>query len=372
MKEATKYILDESRIPRYWYNMLADLPSPPPPVLHPGTMKPVGPDDLAPLFPMSLIAQEVTTEREVEIPGPVREIYKQWRPTALFRARRLEKALENAGAHLLQVRGREPRRQPQAQHRGGAGVLQHRSRGEAHRNRDRRGTMGLRARVRRRALRHRSAGLHGARLLRPEAVPARTHGNLRRALRALALERDAVRPRRAGEGRETSGQPRHRDLGSGRSRREPRRHQVRAGLGVEPRAAAPDGDRAGGDRAVRARRRLPGRHSRLHRRRLQLRRHRLPVPGRATARRQEGAHRRHRARGVPEPDPRPLRLRFRRHRAPDPACQDAHAGLDLHAARLSRRGPALSRHGAAREPREGAGADRGARLSIRSGASRRG
>ena len=93
MKEATKHILDESRIPRYWYNVVADLPSPPPPVLHPGTMKPVGPDDLAPLFPMSLIEQEVTTEREVEIPGPVREVYKLWRPTALFRAHRLEKAL---------------------------------------------------------------------------------------------------------------------------------------------------------------------------------------------------------------------------------------------------------------------------------------
>ena len=94
MKDATKYLLDESRIPRAWYNILADLPSPPPPVLHPGTKKPVGPDDLAPLFPMSLIAQEVTTEREIEIPGPVREIYKQWRPTALHRARRLEQVLQ--------------------------------------------------------------------------------------------------------------------------------------------------------------------------------------------------------------------------------------------------------------------------------------
>ena len=372
MKEATKYILDESRIPRYWYNIMADLPSPPPPVLHPGTMKPVGPDDLAPLFPMSLIAQEVTTEREVEIPGPVREIYKQWRPTALFRARRLEKALGTPARIYYKYEGVSPA----GSHKPNTAVAQafynKRSRDQAHQHRDRRGTVGLRARVRRRALRHRSAGLHGARLLRPEAVPARAHGNLRCALRALALERDAVGPRDAGEGCEASGQPRHRDLGSGRGRREPRRHQVRAGLGVEPRAAAPDGDRAGGDRAIRARRRLPGRHNRLHRRRLQLRRHRFPVPGRATARRQEGAHRRHRARGVPEPHPRPLRLRFRRHRALDPACQDAHAGLDLHATWLSRRGPALSRHGAAREPREGAGADRGARLSTRSSASRRG
>ena len=108
MKETTKYILDESRIPRFWYNIMADLPSPPPPVLHPGTMKPVGPDDLAPLFPMSLIAQEVTTEREVEIPGPVREIYKQWRPTALFRARRLEKALGTPARIYYKYEGVSP------------------------------------------------------------------------------------------------------------------------------------------------------------------------------------------------------------------------------------------------------------------------
>jgi tryptophan synthase beta chain len=108
MKETIKYILDESRIPRFWYNIMADLPSPPPPVLHPGTMKPVGPDDLAPLFPMSLIAQEVTTEREVEIPGPVREIYKQWRPTALFRAHRLEKALDTPARIYYKYEGVSP------------------------------------------------------------------------------------------------------------------------------------------------------------------------------------------------------------------------------------------------------------------------
>jgi len=108
MKETIKYVLDESRIPRFWYNIMADLPSPPPPVLHPGTMKPVGPDDLAPLFPMSLIAQEVTTEREVEIPGPVREIYRQWRPTPLFRARRLEKALGTPARIYYKYEGVSP------------------------------------------------------------------------------------------------------------------------------------------------------------------------------------------------------------------------------------------------------------------------
>ena len=73
MADSIKFTLDESRIPTSWYNLVADLPSPPPVVLHPGTLKPVGPDDLAPLFPMALIAQEVATDRDIEIPGPVRE-----------------------------------------------------------------------------------------------------------------------------------------------------------------------------------------------------------------------------------------------------------------------------------------------------------
>src|SRR5574342_1378022 len=108
MSESVKYLLDESRIPRHWYNIMADLPSPPPPVLHPGTLKPVGPDDLAPLFPMSLIMQEVTTEREVEIPGPVRDIYRQWRPTPLYRARRLEAALDTPARIYYKYEGVSP------------------------------------------------------------------------------------------------------------------------------------------------------------------------------------------------------------------------------------------------------------------------
>ena len=108
MSDTTKYLLDETGIPKVWYNVMADLPSLPPPVLHPGTMKPVGPDDLAPLFPMSLIAQEVTTEREVEIPEPVREIYKLWRPTPLYRARRLEQALGTPARIYYKYEGVSP------------------------------------------------------------------------------------------------------------------------------------------------------------------------------------------------------------------------------------------------------------------------
>ncbi len=94
-----RFDLPQSAIPRRWYNIQADLPRPLPPVLHPGTHAPVGPADLAPLFPMELIKQEVSQERYVEIPDEVREIYKLWRPTPLIRARRLELAL-GTPAHI--------------------------------------------------------------------------------------------------------------------------------------------------------------------------------------------------------------------------------------------------------------------------------
>ncbi len=108
MGEQTKYLLDESRIPKRWYNIQADLPKPMAPVLHPGTMQPVGPDDLAPLFPMALIMQEVTTEREIDIPEPVREIYRLWRPAPLFRAHRLEKALGTPAKIFYKYEGVSP------------------------------------------------------------------------------------------------------------------------------------------------------------------------------------------------------------------------------------------------------------------------
>ncbi len=90
----TKYLLDESQLSEAWYNVQADLPTPMPPPLHPGTGQPIGPDDLAPLFPMELIKQEVSQERYIEIPQAVKDIYRLWRPTPLYRARGLEKALD--------------------------------------------------------------------------------------------------------------------------------------------------------------------------------------------------------------------------------------------------------------------------------------
>lgn len=103
-----QYNLPQDRIPRAWYNILPDLPQPLAPVLHPATHKPIGPEDLAPLFPMSLILQEVSAEHEIEIPDPVRQIYAQWRPSPLMRARRLEKALDTPARIYYKYEGVSP------------------------------------------------------------------------------------------------------------------------------------------------------------------------------------------------------------------------------------------------------------------------
>jgi tryptophan synthase beta chain len=108
MSDSTKYLLAEEQIPKSWYNLVADLPEPPAPVLHPGTGEPIGPDDLAPLFPMALIMQEVSGEREIEIPEPVRDIYRLWRPTPLYRARRLERALDTPARLFYKYEGVSP------------------------------------------------------------------------------------------------------------------------------------------------------------------------------------------------------------------------------------------------------------------------
>ena len=108
MTGRTKITLDESEIPRQWYNVIPDLPSPPPPPLHPGTLQPVGPEDLAPLFPMALIAQEVTADSYVPIPDEVLDVYRLWRPTPLYRARRLEKALNTPARIYYKYEGVSP------------------------------------------------------------------------------------------------------------------------------------------------------------------------------------------------------------------------------------------------------------------------
>jgi tryptophan synthase beta chain len=104
----TKFLLDETQLPRRWYNIRPDLPTAPQPVLHPGTGEPVGPDDLAPLFPMELIGQEVSEQPEIEIPEEVLEIYSLWRPTPLYRARRLEEAIGTHSRIFYKYEGVSP------------------------------------------------------------------------------------------------------------------------------------------------------------------------------------------------------------------------------------------------------------------------
>ena len=108
MSDTVKILLPETEMPKQWYNINADLPVPLAPVLHPVTHKPVGPDDLAPLFPMAVIEQEMSAERNIDIPDPVREVYRQWRPSPLFRARRLEKALNTPARIYYKYEGVSP------------------------------------------------------------------------------------------------------------------------------------------------------------------------------------------------------------------------------------------------------------------------
>ncbi len=108
MSDETKILLPESSIPTRWYNIAADLPEPPAPPLHPGTREPAGPADLAPLFPMALIEQEVSTEQYIEIPDAIRDVYKMWRPTPMVRARRLEEVLGTPARIYFKYEGTSP------------------------------------------------------------------------------------------------------------------------------------------------------------------------------------------------------------------------------------------------------------------------
>ncbi len=104
----SQYLLSQHDVPRRWYNVQPDLPAPLPPALHPATLKPMGPEDLAAMFPMELIRQEVSQERYIDIPDEVREVLQLWRPTPLMRAIRLERALETPAKIFFKYEGTSP------------------------------------------------------------------------------------------------------------------------------------------------------------------------------------------------------------------------------------------------------------------------
>ncbi|SVB58996.1 uncharacterized protein METZ01_LOCUS211850, partial [marine metagenome] len=108
MSDQNKILLEEREMPTQWYNILADLPVPMPPPLHPGTHEPATAEDFGPLFPMALIEQEMTGDRYVDIPGEVLDVYKLWRPTPLFRARRLERQLDTPAKIFYKYEGVSP------------------------------------------------------------------------------------------------------------------------------------------------------------------------------------------------------------------------------------------------------------------------
>ena len=307
-----RYVLPESELPTQWYNLVPDLPSPPPPPLHPGTLQPVGPDDLAPLFPMDLILQEVTTERYVDIPEEVQEVYKLWRPSPLHRAHRLEQALGTPAHIYYKYEGVSPAGShkpntavPQAFYNAKAGVRRLTTETGA-------GQWGT-------ALAF-ACSIYGIdcevwqvgasydqkpyRRLLMETYGATVHRSPSRLTQAgLVLRRRA------------SGLARHRDLRGGRGRGPGRRHPLRPGLGAQPRADAPDRHRRGGAQAVRDGGRDAGRHRRVHRWRVELRRPGLPVPAREAGRADLAGHPGGRAGGLPVADPGRVPLRLRRHGA---------------------------------------------------------
>ena len=106
--ESTHFTLDESQIPTAWFNVIPSMPTPPSPPIHPGTKQPIGPDDLSPLFPMGLIMQEVATDEWIDIPGPVLDLYRRYRPTPLIRARGLEKVLGTPARMYYKYEGVSP------------------------------------------------------------------------------------------------------------------------------------------------------------------------------------------------------------------------------------------------------------------------
>ena len=250
MSDRTSFLLNESDLPRNWYNINADSKLPPTPVLRPDTLEPVTPDFLSVLFPMELILQEVSTERFIPIPEEVREIYKLYRPTPLLRARRLEKALGTT-AHIYY---KNEIVSPAGSHKPNTAIPQaffNKAAGtKALDHRDRRRAVGIGAVTGLQLLWPGPRSLHGQGLLPAEAVPPRDDGNLRGQVFASPTDRTNYRPLGAGR---TTRQPRFardRHLGGGGGGGHlGRQEEIQPGLGAQPRADAPERHRRRGPEA---------------------------------------------------------------------------------------------------------------------------
>jgi tryptophan synthase beta chain len=245
-----KYLLDESEMPTSWYNIIPDLPAPPPPPLHPATGQPIGPEDLAPLFPMALIMQEVTGDRYVDIPGEVLDVYRLWRPSPLFRARRLERALDTPAKIYYKYEGVSPvgshkpnTAVPQAFYNAAEGVTKLTTETGA-------GQWGS-------ALAFASSvfGLECEVWQVRASYDQKPYRRLMMETYGASVHPQPVRPDRL-RPHDPQGapglhrQPRHRDQRGRGTRRFRSEHAVRAGQRAQPRADAPDGDRRGGPQAV--------------------------------------------------------------------------------------------------------------------------
>ena len=270
----TKFLLGEDAIPSHWVNLLPDLPGDPLPPLHPGTMAPAGPEDLGAIFPMALILQEVSAEPEVEVPEAVREAYKLWRPTPLYRARRLEAELDTPARIYYKYEGVSPAGShkpntavPQAYENAQAGIRKLSTETGA-------GQWGSSL-----AFACRLFGLECEVFMVGSSYDQKPYRRSMMQTWGATVHRspvggDRIRARQRRLAHRVAGD---RHLRGRRGRRAERGHQLLARVGAQPRAAAPDGHRAGVDRPDGARRRPARRRRRLRRRRLELRRPRLPV-----------------------------------------------------------------------------------------------
>ena len=282
MAEPRKILLGEDELPSAWFNIVPSMPTKPDPYLHPQTREPVGPDALALLFPMALIGQEVSTDEWVDIPGPVLDVYKLWRPTPPIRALDLERPSIPRPASTTSMRaGRRPAptsptppspRRSTTRRRASPGSAPRPGRPVGQRSPSPAPASAW------------SARSHGPRLLRRQAVPALAHGDLGGERQPVAVAGDQRRPGRARPGPGLARVAGHRHLRGGRGRRPPRGHPLLAGQRAQPCAAPPDRHRPRAEDAARAGRGRARRAGRLRRRRVQLRRLHLPAAGREARR----------------------------------------------------------------------------------------